>query len=169
MASAPPPLAVVMGVSGTGKTTVGVKIADRLGLEYADADDFHPPANKAKMHSGVPLTDEDRRPWLDAIGTWLADHDVAGGVVTCSALKRAYRDRLRRHAPRARFVHLHGDRELIAQRIEGRHGHFMPGSLLASQLATLEPLARDEDGAVLDVAQPVDRLVEEAAAYLVDP
>ncbi len=161
-----PPLAVVMGVSGTGKSTIGKSLADRLRLEYADADDFHPPANKAKMQAGVPLTDEDRYPWLEDIGRWLARHDATGGVITCSALKRRYRDQLRRHAPRARFVHLRGDPALIAGRIQHRHGHFMPGSLLASQLATLEPLAPDEAGTVLDVAQPIDVLVAEAADYL---
>jgi gluconokinase len=161
-----PPLAVVMGVSGTGKTTIARSLAARLRLEYADADDFHPPANKAKMHAGIPLTDEDRHPWLEAIGRWLADHDGTGGVITCSALKRQYRDQLRHHAPRARFVHLAGDRELIAGRIHHRHGHFMPESLLGSQLATLEPLAPDEAGTVLDVAQSIEVLVAEAADYL---
>ena len=161
-----PPLAVVMGVSGTGKTTIARSLAARLRLEYADADDFHPEANKAKMHAGIPLTDEERYPWLEAIGGWLADHDAKGGVITCSALKRHYRDQLRRHAPRARFVHLHGDRKLIVGRIAHRHGHFMPESMLGSQLATLEPLAPDEDGTVLDVAQPIEVLVTEAADYL---
>lgn len=166
MTATRPPLAVVMGVSGTGKSTVARALAARLGVEYADADDFHPPANKAKMKSGLPLTDEDRYPWLEEIGRWLARHDTVGGVVTCSALKRSYRDHLRRHNHRARFVHLHGDPDLIAGRIQHRHGHFMPSSLLGSQLATLQPLAPDEAGTVLDVAQPVEVLVAEAADYL---
>ena len=155
-----PPLLVVMGVSGSGKTTVGAAIGQRLRVPFADADDFHPAANVAKMAAGQPLDDEDRWPWLETIGTWLAAHDTAGGVMSCSALKRRYRDQLRQHARRVDFLHLHGSPELIAHRQAARSGHFMPASLLTSQFATLEPLAPDEHGLVLDVDLAVDDLVQ---------
>ncbi|WP_408898317.1 gluconokinase [Nocardioides sp. R1-1] len=156
-----PPLLVVMGVSGSGKSTVGAALAQRLGVPFADADDFHPPANIAKMTAGVALDDDDRIPWLEAIGRWLAEHDGQGGVISCSALKVTYRDRLRAHAPRAAFVHLHGTREVIARRQASRPGHFMPASLLDSQFATLEPLGPQEAGMVIDVDQSVDAIVHE--------
>lgn len=149
-----------MGVSGSGKSTVGAALAQRLGVPYADADDLHPAANVAKMSAGIPLTDEDREPWLDRIGRWLEEHPD-GGVVSCSALKRAYRDRLRRHAPDLRLVHLDGSHEVIARRQASRPGHFMPASLLASQFATLEPLEADEHGVVIDVDQGVDLIVQQ--------
>ncbi|MEV1011015.1 gluconokinase [Streptomyces sp. NPDC049881] len=154
-----------MGVSGSGKSTVGELLADRLGVPYADADDFHSPANIAKMSAGTPLTDEDRWPWLDAIGAWAAGRAADGGaVVTCSALKRAYRDRLRAAAPGLFFVHLDGSRELIAGRMAAREGHFMPGALLDSQLAALEPLQEDERGARVDIGADAARIADEAAA-----
>ena len=155
---------VLMGVSGSGKSTVGAALAQRLRVPYADADDFHPPENVAKMTAGEPLDDDDRRPWLDAIGEWLADHDR--GVITCSALKRAYRDLLRGHRADVEFVHLHGTREVIARRQATRPGHFMPASLLDSQFATLEPLEGDEKGFVVDVGRSVDEIVEAAVAGL---
>lgn len=162
-------VAVVMGVSGTGKTTVGELLAERLGVPYAEADDFHPPENIAKMSAGTPLDDDDRAPWLDAIGAWARGREGLGGVVSCSALKRAYRDRLRAAAPDLFFVHLHGDKQLIIDRMKGRSGHFMPPALLDSQFDTLEPLQEDEQGVVLDVvAAPAD-LVERALAKLGDP
>lgn len=157
----PTALLVVMGVSGSGKSTVGAAIAQRLGVPFGDADDFHPPANIAKMTAGVPLDDDDRIPWLEAIGRWLDEHDDRGGVISCSALKVAYRDRLRAHASRVQFVHLHGTREVIARRQASRPGHFMPASLLDSQFDTLEPLGRDEAGLVIDVDQSVDAIVHE--------
>lgn len=160
------PLLVVMGVSGSGKSTVGAALAQRLGVPYEDADDLHPPANIAKMSAGIPLDDDDRGPWLEAIGTWLADHDEQGGVIACSALKRSYREVLDRHAPRCRFVHLAGSREVIARRQASRPGHFMPASLLDSQFAILEPLGPEEHGVVIDVDQSVDAMVDEAAAYV---
>ena len=156
-----PPLIVVMGVSGSGKSTVGAALAQRLGVPFADADDFHPAANIAKMHAGHPLDDDDRYPWLEAIGEWLAEHDAEGGSMSCSALKRIYRDQLRRHAPRVSFVHLDGTHQVIARRQASRPGHFMPASLLASQFATLEPLDPDEHGVVLDVDQSVDAIVQQ--------
>ena len=158
---------VVMGVSGSGKSSVGSALAQRLGAAYVDADDLHPPANIAAMRAGHPLTDEDRWPWLDDVGRWLADHTAPpGGVTACSALRRAYRDRLRRWAPATVFVHLDGDPALVAARQAARHGHFMPSSLQASQQATLEPLAPDEAGVVVDVAAPVEETVERALAQL---
>ncbi|WP_137177455.1 gluconokinase [Roseomonas sp. AR75] len=157
---------VVMGVTGAGKSTVGTKLAERLGVPFRDADDFHPPSNIAKMSAGQPLTDDDRWPWLDAIGAHLAAHRAAGCVVTCSALKRAYRDRLRTAAPGLRFVHLHGDVALVAARQAARQGHFMPASLVPSQFATLETPTPDEGVITLDVAATPDALVAEAIAAL---
>lgn len=150
---------VVMGVSGSGKSTVGAAIAQRLRVPFADADDLHPEANIAKMSRGEPLDDHDRYPWLETVGGWLAEH-AEGGVMSCSALKRKYRDQLRHHAPGVEFVLLTGSREVIERRQAARPGHFMPASLLSSQLATLEPLEPDEGGVVLDVAQGVDEIVE---------
>ncbi|RYP85496.1 gluconokinase [Nocardioides guangzhouensis] len=155
------PLLVVMGVSGSGKSVVGAALAQRLRVAFVDADDLHPPANIAKMSAGEPLDDHDRRPWLETIGEWLAGHDASGGVVACSALKRTYRDQLRHHAPRVRFLHLDGTPEVIGRRQSSRPGHFMPASLLASQFATLERLAPDEAGEVVDVDQSVDAIVQE--------
>ncbi len=138
---------VVMGVSGSGKTVVGRALAKRLDLPYADGDSFHSAANIAKMKRGVPLDDADRAPWLDAVGQWLESKQ---GVVSCSALKRAYRDRLRAFAPNAFFVQLNVSEATLRARVEAREHHFMPGSLLKSQLATLEPLAADENGVAID-------------------
>jgi len=145
-----------MGVSGTGKSTIGVALADALGLPFVEGDDLHPAANVAKMAAGVPLTDADRAPWLDRVAGALA----RPVVVTCSALKRRYRDRLRDAAPDVAFVYLHGTAELLAARMEGRDGHFMPTALLASQLATLEVPAPDEDAIPVDVALRPDEIVE---------
>ncbi|MET8338596.1 gluconokinase [Streptosporangium canum] len=157
------PLLVVMGVTGSGKTTVGAALGRRLRVPFADADDFHSEISIAKMSAGIPLDDDDRLPWLRAIGAWLAEHAATGGVVSCSALKRGYRDVLRNAAPSASFVHLDGDIEVVRRRVAGRPGHFMPASLVASQFETLEPLQPDEHGTVLDFDRPVDELV---AAYL---
>jgi gluconokinase len=151
---------VVMGVSGSGKSTVGAALAQRLRVPFADADDFHPEANVAKMSAGHALTDEDRHPWLDAIGDWLAEHCGEGGVMSCSALKRQYRDQLRKHCPQVRFLHLSGSPQVIGRRQASRPGHFMPASLLASQFDTLEPLEADEHGVVVDVDQDIDAVVE---------
>lgn len=156
---------VVMGVSGAGKSTIGKELAARLGLPFADADDFHPPSNVALMSAGRPLTDADRQPWLHAIGEWIAGQERTGGaVVACSALKRIYRDMLRAHSGTVWFLHLTGTREALTMRMNERTDHFMPPSLLASQLADLEPLDADEHGATVDVTssspeQLVDRLV----------
>ncbi|MFJ5927199.1 gluconokinase [Kitasatospora sp. NPDC092948] len=163
-----PPVIVVMGVSGVGKTTVARLLAHRLGLPYAEADDFHPAANIAKMSAGTPLDDHDREPWLRALGAWLGERAEAGtgGVVTCSALKRSYRDILRDACPEAFFLHLTGSHDLVGDRIAHRTGHFMPPSLLDSQYATLEPLQADESGTVLDVDADPDTLVDRAVVGL---
>lgn len=154
------PLVVVMGISGVGKSVVGHELADRFGLDYADGDDFHSEANIAKMSAGTPLTDDDRWPWLADIGTWLAAHDAAGGVISCSALKRAYRDVLTTAAPRTVFLHLTGDHELIKSRMDHRE-HFMPSSLLTSQEETLEPLQDDEQGWAFDITPSPAEIVDE--------
>ncbi len=161
-----PPLVVAMGVSGSGKTTVGAALAERLQVPFADADDFHPPQNIAKMAAGIPLDDADRGPWLQTIAAWLGEHADTGGVASCSALKRSYRDILTSVAPHAVFVHLHGDRDVLAARVAGRPGHFMPSALIDSQLDTLEPLQPDESGVVLDVRDPPQELVSQAVSWL---
>ncbi|WP_236795947.1 gluconokinase [Amycolatopsis sp. GM8] len=152
---------VVMGVAGSGKTTVGQDLAARLGVEYAEADSFHPKANIEKMSAGHPLTDDDRGPWLRAIAAWIHDHRAAGGVVSSSALKRRYRDVLRGGGD-VWFLHLDGPRELIADRMKHRAGHFMPVSLLDSQLADLEPLESDEHGIVAAIADDPGDIVRTA-------
>ncbi|MEU8979655.1 gluconokinase [Streptomyces sp. NPDC048309] len=161
-----PHVVVVMGVAGTGKTTIGPLLAARLGVPYAEGDDFHPQANIAKMTAGTPLADEDRWPWLDAIGAWADARVGLGGVVSSSALKRAYRDRLRAAAPGVVFVHLTGDRELIEDRMSHRQGHFMPTALLDSQFATLQPLEADEAGVAVDVSGGPGEITERAVAAL---
>ncbi|MFF4593217.1 gluconokinase [Amycolatopsis sp. CA-161197] len=152
---------VVMGVSGSGKTTVGEALAERLGVEYAEADSFHSKANIEKMSAGHALTDADREPWLQAIAHWIAEHQESGGVVSSSALKRRYRDELRAGG-NVWFLHLHGDRDVLAERMQTRKGHFMPVSLLDSQLADLEPLQPDEPGLVLEITESPAALVEAA-------
>lgn len=157
-----PPL-VVMGVSGCGKSTVGSLLGERLGVPFFDGDDFHPPANKAKMAGGIPLNDDDRAPWLAEIGAALAS--PAGGtdscIIACSALKRSYRDLLRSFAPAVVFIHLSGDAATISSRLSTRKHEYMPGSLLASQLATLEPLEADEAHVLVDIhADPVSLVAD---------
>lgn len=165
-AAARGPVIVVMGVSGSGKTTVGAALAGRLGVRYADADDFHPAANIAKMSAGTPLDDADRRPWLAAIAAWMGGHRTAGGVVSCSALRRRYRDVLRSQATDAVFLHLSGSPEVVARRVAGRPAHFMPAALVRSQFETLEPLAQDERGIALPLDLPVDRIMAQFLAWL---
>lgn len=154
---------VVMGVSGSGKSTVGAALAQRMRVPFADADDFHPAANIAKMSAGHALDDEDRYPWLESIGEWLAEHHD-GGVMSCSALKHIYRDQLRRHCPDVAFLYLSGSHEVIRRRQASRPGHFMPAALLDSQFATLEPLGPDEAGIAIDVDQSIDAIVDEYVA-----
>ena len=148
-----------MGVSGSGKSTVGAALAQRLRVPFVDADTLHPAANIAKMAAGEPLDDDDRYPWLEQVGDWLATHRD-GGVVSCSALKRAYRNQLRAHCPDVIFLHLSGSAELIGGRLAARAGHFMPAALLRSQLDTLEPLGPDEAGMTLDIGADVDAIVD---------
>ncbi|WP_077963465.1 gluconokinase [Ensifer adhaerens] len=161
---------VVMGVSGSGKTTVGEALAARLGWRFVEGDSFHPPENVAKMSAGIPLDDNDREPWLRTLAAEIAKDEAAGrpSVVGCSALKRAYRDTLRTGAPRVRFVHVHGDRAVLADRLSHRAGHFFPASLLDTQLAALEPLGPDEDGVVVDVALATGEQVDLALRRLGD-
>ncbi|MEO8726233.1 MAG: gluconokinase [Acidobacteriaceae bacterium] len=161
---------VVMGVSGSGKTTVGGALAQRLGWAFADADSFHSAENVQKMRRGVPLTDQDRTPWLEAlhnaIARWAAAAD-AGTVLACSALQRSYRDTLRANIDPAqlRFVYLRGSYELFDARLLGRTGHYMPETLLPSQFAALQEPAEDE-ALILDAGLPVDRIVDQIAEQL---
>jgi carbohydrate kinase (thermoresistant glucokinase family) len=152
-----------MGVSGSGKSTVGAELAARLGVPFVDGDALHPVANVAKMAAGIPLDDADRWPWLDAVGARLAESRV---VVACSALRRSYRDRLRAAAPDVRFVLLDGSRELLAARTGARLDHFMPPALLDSQLATLERPAPDEHVLVYDIAEAPAGIADAAARDL---
>lgn len=154
-----------MGVSGSGKTTIGALVAHELGLPFVDGDSLHPVANIAKMAAGTPLNDDDRAPWLQIVGKELAS-SANGLVVACSALKRNYRDAIRAQAPGAVFLHLDGSREVLGARLEGRSGHFMPTTLLDSQLATLEPLAEDESAVVMNISAPVPTLVSDAVVRL---
>lgn len=157
---------VVMGVSGSGKSTIAALVAERVGWVFADADSFHPASNIEKMRAGIPLTDDDRRPWLLSLASWMAEQGEQGNstVLACSALRRSYRDLLGRETEVA-FVHLHGPAELIEERMRTRD-HFMPPSLLASQFATLEELAEDELGVVLDLALTPEELVEAAVDWM---
>ncbi|WP_285241236.1 gluconokinase [Arthrobacter sp. G.S.26] len=159
---------VVMGVCGCGKSTAGALLAARLGRPFLDGDDFHPAANKAKMAAGIPLADEDRTPWLSRLGQLLAGADTrhAPPVLACSALKRSYRDLLRSYAPNAVFVHLDGSEATITGRLSARAHEFMPGSLLASQLATLERLGPDEAHVLADITLPPELLVDAVARLL---
>ena len=169
--NAPPtfaPAIVTMGVCGSGKTTVGEEIARRLGVAFRDADEFHPHANVEKMSAGVPLTDGDRIPWLDGIGAAIRDADPGRPiVVSCSALKRAYRERIKERAGRpVDFVFLTGPRDVLRGRMHGRKGHFMPASLLDSQLATLEPPGADERAFTVSIELPVEEIVDKVLGEL---
>jgi gluconokinase len=158
-----------MGVSGSGKTTIARELAARLGRPFADADDFHPETNVAKMARGEPLTDADREPWLRTLAQWIAEHHGTGRstVLACSALKRRYRDVLRGGAPRhVAFLHLDAPRAVLLERMQHREGHYMPLELLDSQLATLERLELDEPGTTIDGAQPPATVVAKALQVL---
>jgi len=158
-----------MGVSGAGKSVVARALVGRLGWSTAEGDDFHPRANVERMRAAVPLTDEDRRPWLDAIAAWIGGEEVAGrdAIVTCSALRRSYRDRLRSGHPSVRFAHLVVSRDRLAARVAARTDHFMPPSLLDSQIASLEPLGADEPGGTFDADAAPDVTAGRIVAALV--
>lgn len=158
---------IVMGVSGTGKSTVATSLERVLGWAFAEGDDFHPPENIAKMASGRPLVDEDRWPWLQSLAAWTSERDARGEptILTCSALRRRYRDLLRDGGAGTFFVHLVGDKGLLLERMGARE-HFMPPSLLESQLDTLEPLEEDERGMRVDVANPPERIARMVLAQL---
>jgi gluconokinase len=157
---------VLMGVSGAGKSTAMARMAERFGWPSLEGDKLHAHANIAKMRAGVPLTDDDRWPWLRAIAAWIRDREVSGenGVVTCSALARRYRDRLRGGHPSVRFVHLVADAAVLEPRLQRRRDHYMPASLLANQLTMLEPLEPDEPGITLSAALTPDAIVDAIAA-----
>lgn len=160
------PLICVMGVSAVGKSTVGIALAEALSVPFADADDLHSDANRTKMNAGTPLTDDDRWPWLDAVGGRFGAASETGLVMACSALRRVYRDRIRSVAPEVLFVHLTGSRELLLSRARARTDHFMPASLLDSQLDTLEDLDADEAGFHVTVDRVPGVLVAEIVARL---
>ena len=160
------PVLVLMGVSGCGKSTLAAVLHGRLGWDFAEGDDMHPPQNVAKMASGHPLTDEDRWPWLATVARWISQRTAAGrpGVVTCSALRRSYRDVLR--GEHVLFVYLEGSRELIASRLAARHGHYMPASLLDSQFQTLQPPQPDERFVTVEVGPPPSEQADQLIAAL---
>lgn len=155
-------LYVVMGITGSGKSTVGAKLAHALGVEFVEGDDYHPTENVRRMASGIPLTDDDRAGWLQALASRIREAKDAdrGLVLTCSALKRSYRDGLRTAAPDLKFVFLTGSRELIAERVAARRGHFMPAPLLDTQIATLEEPDPDEKAWIFDVSQSIQEIVD---------
>lgn len=159
---------VVMGVSGAGKTSVALEIARQLGWEYIEGDDLHPAANVAKMAAGTPLDDDDRWPWLRAIAEVIGEHEAGGTslLVTCSALKRSYRDLLRAGHPSVWFAHVAVSEATLTERLQRRRGHYMPPSLLTSQLATLQPLQPDEPGAVIPGDGPLEQTVADLLADL---
>jgi gluconokinase len=166
---------VVMGVSGVGKSSVAAELVRRTGWVFVEGDDLHPENNRAKMASGIPLDDDDRWPWLCRVAAWIGEQEAAGrnAVVTCSALKRSYRDLLCDGHPSTRFVHLLAPPELISARITARRNHYMPPSLLESQLATLEPLQPDEPGTEVettgDPAAVAERVLEQLGDDIVLP
>jgi gluconokinase len=163
-----PAVIVVMGVASSGKTSLGERLAEKLGWPFRDADSFHPPANVAKMSGGIPLTDEDRKPWLAAIAAWIDDLRARGGngIVTCSALKKAYREVIVGDRPDVALVYLRGSRELIGQRMAARQHHFMPPALLDSQFATLEEPGADENPLVVQVEASKEAIVEQVVREL---
>jgi gluconokinase len=163
-----PAVVVIMGVSGSGKSTIGSLLALRLRWEFEDGDWFHPPSNIEKMHSGIPLTDEDRWPWLQAIAAWIDETRRSGGhaIVTCSALKRRYRDILVGDRVDVRLVYLKGEEALIARRIATRHEHFMPRSLLHSQFEALEEPGGDENPIIVSIDSPPREIATRISSLL---
>jgi ribose 5-phosphate isomerase A len=163
-----PPILVIMGVSGVGKSAVAHELAARLGWPFEEGDALHPKANVAKMHAGIPLTDADRQPWLERVAAWIDDQRARKqpGIITCSALKRSYRQIIIGDRPEARLIYLRGRRDLIAQRLAGRCGHFMPATLLQSQIDTLEEPDPSEDPLIVDIEPPASRIAEEIIRLL---
>ena len=155
---------VVMGVSGCGKSTVGKMLASKLSAKFVDGDDLHPEENKAKMAAGIALNDDDRWGWLDSVAATLESADRV--IVACSALKVVYRERIEAASPGTVFVHLSGSRSVLESRLNNRKEHFMPASLLDSQLSTLQPLGPDELGVVIDIDKSIDSIVDEALSFL---
>jgi carbohydrate kinase (thermoresistant glucokinase family) len=155
---------VLMGITGSGKTTVGKALAQSLGVEFIDGDDLHPDSNKKKMTSGVPLDDSDREPWLRSVGDELMKRDHI--IIACSALKRSYRDQIRARTPNVRFIHLTGSRDLIHDRLRSRSAHFMPITLLDSQFEALEPLEQSEQGFAIESSRSVNEIVDLITASL---
>lgn len=162
---------VVMGVSGCGKSTVGQRLAGALGLPFVEGDELHPPRNVALMAAGTPLTDADRHEWLQRISDMLAEASARGQglVVSCSALKRRYRDQLRSGAPDLLFVHLHGPAALLAERLQSRAGHYMPATLLQSQLDTLEAPCAEEGALAFDIGQSPEAIIAALLSWLASP
>jgi len=160
---------VVSGVAGSGKTTIGRMLAERLGVPYAEADDFHSEANRLRMAAGLPMSDQDRQPWLERISSWIGERMAAGegGVVTCSALKRSYRDRLGR--PGVKLVFLKVDRAIIESRLAARRGHFFPAELADTQFETLQEPGPDEDVLVVDGSLPPEEVVSQILGDLPVP
>ncbi len=158
----PPTCVVVMGVSGSGKTTVATALARRLDWEFGEGDDHHPKANVEKMRAGIPLDDDDRRPWLQELAAWIRERETDGrcSVLTCSALKRSYRDLLREGNDGVWFTHVDVPEDVLAERLNSRTGHYMPPSLLTSQLATLQPLEPDEAGITVPGTADPDEVVD---------
>jgi ribose 5-phosphate isomerase A len=163
-----PPILVIMGVSGAGKTTIAEELVARLGWPFQEGDALHPEANVAKMHAGIPLDDADRQPWLKAVAAWIDGQRARKqpGIITCSALKRTYRDTIIGGRPEARLVYLRGSRELIAEHLSGRHGHYMPASLLQSQIDALEQTGPDEEPLTVDIGAPPGKVAEEIIRLL---
>ena len=167
-----PPILVIMGVSGVGKSTIGEELSARLGWPFEEGDQLHPEANIAKMHAGIPLTDADRLPWLERVAAWIDGQrkNKQPGIITCSALKRRYRQIIIGDRPEVRLVYLRGGRDVMADHLAGRHGHFMPAALLRSQIETLEepdpsedPLTVDVSGSAAEVADTIIRLLGSSA------
>jgi ribose 5-phosphate isomerase A len=163
-----PPVLVMMGVSGAGKSTIAEELAARLGWPFEEGDTFHPEVNVAKMHAGIPLTDVDRKPWLERVAAWIDAQRARKepGIITCSALKRSYRQIIIGDRPEVRLIYLRGGRDLVAEHQEGRHGHFMPNSLLQSQIDTLEEPGPDEDPLIVDLGASVSEVAAEIIRLL---
>jgi ribose 5-phosphate isomerase A len=163
-----PPILVIMGVSGAGKSTIAEELAARLGWAFEEGDTLHPAANVAKMHAGIPLTDADREPWLDRVAAWIDGQRAKKqpGIITCSALKRSYRRIIIGGRPEVRLVYLRGERDLIAEHLAGRDSHFMPASLLQSQIDTLEEPGPDEDPLTIDLGPPAGQIAEQVIRLL---